>query len=98
MLCLSLLYYGYALVMWYVFFMVPKSLGQVSNLDVSRLDIAAGRESEIMRLEDEEDNLKTVVRELDHDREFLKNQARKGSDVSRNSAAPMFAPQHQRSD
>lgn len=87
MLSLSLIYYIYAMVMWYVFFMVPKRLGQVSNLDVSRLDIV-GRESEVIRFENEEDNLKTVVRELEHDRQFTKNQmlhGRKGSEATRSS-------------
>ena len=76
MFSLACSYYAYALVMWYIFFMVPSRFGQVSRLDVEQLGIV-GRESELLHLNDEE-NLKTVVRELEHDRRFTRMQIRQG--------------------
>lgn len=66
MLGLSLIYYTYAMVMWYIFFKVPTKFGQVSRFNVEKLG-EVGHDS-ILIYENGEENLKTVMRELEHDR------------------------------
>ena len=70
MLAFSLVCYLYAFFMWYIFYQVPKKFGIVSRRSVD--DVAMiGDESAIIH---DEENLKTVVRELDNDRRFNRKQ------------------------
>ena len=66
MFSLTFIYYTYAMFIWYVFFWVPKRFGQVSRFNVEQLG-RVGDESGIIHQNDEE-NFKAVVRELEHDR------------------------------
>lgn len=76
MLFLSLVYYSYAMFMWFTFYQIPKKFGQVTRFTVDDVGFALGNESTMHILENEE-NLKTVVRELEHDRQFTKRQLTK---------------------
>ena len=87
MVFLSLSYYGYALTLWYVFYWVPSKFGHVTRFKVEDVGLDVHDESQMLQLEDEE-NLKTVVRELEHDRQFMKEQQKKlryDSDAGRTS-------------
>ena len=68
--------YGYAFFMWFIFYQVPKKFGVVSRRSVDDVDMIIGDESTIIH---DEENLKTVVRELDYDRRFTRNQQNKCS-------------------
>ena len=73
MLVYTFVVYFYAAFMWYVFYEVPKRYGVVTRRNVDDVDMV-GLDSTYL-IENEE-NLKTVVRELDHDRRFTKDQKR----------------------
>ena len=68
MLFLSLIHYFYSMTMWYVFYKVPQNLGVVSNRNLEKI----GTEGDTSRASiiRNDDNLTTIVRELEHDREF----------------------------
>lgn len=81
MLFFSLSCYFYAFFMWYTFYQVPKKFGVVSRRSVD--DVAMlGDESAIIH---DEENLKAVVRELDNDRRFIKQQQNKKFQKDSNS-------------
>ena len=61
----------YAIFMWFVFYFVPMKAGMVSRRTVADLEML-GHDSTVI-IENEE-NLKTVVRELEHERKFVKKQ------------------------
>ena len=65
--CLVL--YFYALFMWYIFYFVPRKYGVVQRRTVDDVDMLGHDSTYIL---ENEDNLKTVVRELEHDRRFTK--------------------------
>ena len=93
MFSLSLAYYLYALLMWWVFFMVPTRFGQVSQFNVEQLGIVA-RDSELVH-QNEEEHLKVVVREFEHDRKFTKKQILQNRKLSETSQDSPILSKHQ---
>ena len=92
MIFYSVVEYMYALFMWYTFYQVPKRHGVVTRRNVEKLSPIGQDESAFIMAEGEE-KLKTVVRELEHDRKFIRNQQRNKttreaskSDYSKSSA------------
>ena len=63
--------YIYAVFMWYTFYQIPKRYGVVSRRNVDDIDGLLMPACDTSVYMDEE-NLKTVVRELEHDRRFTK--------------------------
>ena len=75
MLVFTIITYTYAMFMWYVFYQVPKKFGVVTRRSVDDVaDMIGTGDTSIMM---DEENLKTVVRELEHDRRFTKHQMSK---------------------
>ena len=70
MLCLSLIHYFYSITMWYVFYKVPKNLGVVSSINRNLEKIGTEGDQSRASIKRNDDNLTTIVRELEHDREF----------------------------
>ncbi len=75
MIFYSMVEYMYAIFMWYIFYQVPKRYGVMLRRSVDRVN-PIGDESALIMASDEE-KLKTVVRELEHDRRFVRNQIRR---------------------
>ena len=71
MLAFSILAYIYATFMWYVFYNVPRSMGLVTSRTVD--DIGGLIRSHTGSIYENEENIKTVIRELDYDRKFTKS-------------------------
>lgn len=72
MLSFAVSVYIYAMFMWYTFYQVPKRYGVVTHRDVSDLGgMTPGNDSSIIL---DEENLKSVIRELDNDRRFIRVQ------------------------
>ena len=71
MIFYSAVEYMYAMFMWYTFYQVPKKQGLVTRRSVDRLAPIAMDESALIIMAEEEERMKTVVRELEHDREFI---------------------------
>lgn len=64
--------YVYAIFMWYTFYQVPKKFGMITNHNVSDLGgMTPAADTSIML---DEENLKTVIRELDYEKKFIRNQ------------------------
>ena len=72
MLFYAIVSFAYAGFMWYTFYNVPNKFGIVSRRSVEDVGLMIGH-PESANLKDEE-NLKTVVRALEHDRKFTKSQ------------------------
>ena len=84
MLFFSLQTYFYAIYMWYTFYQVPKKHGQINQRRVDDLEMLGDQSTILMG----EENLKTVVREFEHDRRFTKRQQTiqsKGTDNDRST-------------
>lgn len=84
MLSFGVSVYTYAMFMWFTFYQVPKKFGVVSRRHVDDVGamVAPGCDTSIYL---DEENLKTVVRELDYDRRFTRKQtmhSRKDSECS----------------
>ena len=72
MLSFAISVYIYAILMWYIFYQVPKRFGVVSRRTMDALGVGAiDCDSSIVL---DEENVKTVVRLLDHDRRFTRKQ------------------------
>ena len=69
MLFFTITAYFYALFMWYVFYYIPKKQGVVQDRNVE--DLESIRSNSMILLDEE--NVKTVIRELDYDRKFTKS-------------------------
>ena len=70
MLSFAVSVYIYAMFMWFTFYHIPKRFGVVSRRNVDDVGgMIPGCDSSIIL---DEENLKTVVRELEHDRRFVK--------------------------
>ena len=74
MLAFSFVEYFYALFMWYAFYYVIRKYGGVTRRSVDDVGILLDGDTTIV---ENEENLKTVVRELEHDRRFTKKQQSK---------------------
>lgn len=77
---LFMLFFGvvewfYALFMWYAFYYVIRKFGVVTRRSVDDVNMLLDGDTTII---ENEENLKTVVRELEHDRKFTKQQQHKG--------------------
>jgi hypothetical protein len=73
--------YLYAFFMWYVFYLVPMKHGVVSRQNLEGLNMIGDISLDLR----DEENLKTVVRELEHDRRFSKFQQNKAMMNRKNS-------------
>ena len=71
MLSFGVSVYTYAMFMWFTFYQVPKRFGVVSRRHVDDVGgtVTPGCDTSIYL---DEENLKTVVRELDYDRRFTR--------------------------
>lgn len=73
MLAFGVSVYTYAMFMWFTFYQVPKRFGVVQRRHVDEIgDIPAPNSDTSIYIDEE--NLKTVVRELDYDRRFTRKQ------------------------
>ena len=73
--------FAYAFVMWYIFFYTPNRFGKLTNLHgVSVIMDDQLRKS--MTLERQEEQVKTLLREFEHDRQFTKTQINRQSNIA----------------
>ena len=70
MFLLTTVAYFYALFMWYVFYQIPKRYGVVSRRSVDDVEMIGKHESFMYR--EDEENLKTVVREFENEKRFIR--------------------------
>ena len=73
--------FAYAFVMWYIFFYTPNRFGKLTNMHgVSVIMDDQLRKS--MTLERQEEQVKTLLREFEHDRQFTKTQINRQSNIA----------------
>ena len=74
MIFYSAVEYMYALFIWFIFYYIPKRQGVMLRRSVE--NVAPIGDESVLMMDNEQENLKTVVRELEHDKRFVRNQIR----------------------